>query len=585
MFELYVIGGWPGERRGIVSMAPGRRAAHGVWYIARRARIAGEGGQVDTGTTQPNDGTEGAAGPSFLRAFMDGSLTSGYAFGTMVAWCFLSTASMSPVSSNLAFSPLALSSVAGMVAMVVLLRMLVKGHASASTRGARDVGVACVVIGSTLCLLLGSLGMPLALRYAVCAALGACMALALGSCVYLISTQAGADRVAAIVVGLLMAGVLEALAALLLMRLPDAHVVSPLMLGILAAVGVAVCAVGENRVDPVAYRPSASQHYHLLAVAFAMYVFVFGMVNGTSSNGRGMDGAQVEAESELITGIALFVTALLPVVWSMFTRRTPDLRVVGRILTPVLAILFLGFIVTPDQVRHYLPALTMAFWQVVEAYVILLIIDISRSGVASVSLVFCAGWAVVCGGHALGVIVGQSADLLLGAGEDVVQSITAFQTIIAVIASSLAMGARFPVPTDDTVVLPMVTSFSDASADAGAAGRGDAGRPEAGEEAPAQPARDEVGAACDRIVTYFGLSEREAEVCELLTRGNTRAGIASRLFVSENTVRTHVKNIYAKLHIHSKQQLIDLVDSERREPGSARAVVEGQAGDQVSPND
>ncbi len=59
----------------------------------------------------------------------------------------------------------------------------------------------------------------------------------------------------------------------------------------------------------------------------------------------------------------------------------------------------------------------------------------------------------------------------------------------------------------------------------------------------------------------YKLSEREAEVAEMLARGQTVARIAETLFVSENTVRTHSKRIYAKLDVHKKQQLRDLVES------------------------
>lgn len=60
---------------------------------------------------------------------------------------------------------------------------------------------------------------------------------------------------------------------------------------------------------------------------------------------------------------------------------------------------------------------------------------------------------------------------------------------------------------------------------------------------------------------FYGLSAREAEVAELIARGNTVAHIAELLFVSENTVRTHSKRIYVKLDIHKRQELIDLVES------------------------
>lgn len=48
---------------------------------------------------------------------------------------------------------------------------------------------------------------------------------------------------------------------------------------------------------------------------------------------------------------------------------------------------------------------------------------------------------------------------------------------------------------------------------------------------------------------------------ELIARGNTVARIAEQLVVSENTIRTHSKRIYAKLDIHKKQKLVDLLET------------------------
>ncbi len=56
------------------------------------------------------------------------------------------------------------------------------------------------------------------------------------------------------------------------------------------------------------------------------------------------------------------------------------------------------------------------------------------------------------------------------------------------------------------------------------------------------------------------LSARECEVADFMRHGNTVAAIARRLFISENTVRGHTKSIYRKLGIHSKQELIDLLN-------------------------
>lgn len=50
------------------------------------------------------------------------------------------------------------------------------------------------------------------------------------------------------------------------------------------------------------------------------------------------------------------------------------------------------------------------------------------------------------------------------------------------------------------------------------------------------------------------LSVREQEILQLLVEGLSHKAIAERLFISPHTVRTHLKNIYEKLHVHSKSE-------------------------------
>lgn len=57
----------------------------------------------------------------------------------------------------------------------------------------------------------------------------------------------------------------------------------------------------------------------------------------------------------------------------------------------------------------------------------------------------------------------------------------------------------------------------------------------------------------------YRLSARETEVMEHIARGYTVARTAEELIVSENTIRTHSKRIYAKLDVHKKQELIDML--------------------------
>lgn len=54
------------------------------------------------------------------------------------------------------------------------------------------------------------------------------------------------------------------------------------------------------------------------------------------------------------------------------------------------------------------------------------------------------------------------------------------------------------------------------------------------------------------------LTSREHEILQLIAEGLTNAAIASRLFISVNTVRNHVQSILAKLGAHSKLEALSM---------------------------
>lgn len=58
----------------------------------------------------------------------------------------------------------------------------------------------------------------------------------------------------------------------------------------------------------------------------------------------------------------------------------------------------------------------------------------------------------------------------------------------------------------------------------------------------------------------LGLSPREQEVLEHLLRGRTLPAIASEAHLSYNTVKTHVSHIYQKAAVHTRDELIDLLE-------------------------
>lgn len=62
----------------------------------------------------------------------------------------------------------------------------------------------------------------------------------------------------------------------------------------------------------------------------------------------------------------------------------------------------------------------------------------------------------------------------------------------------------------------------------------------------------------NRLADEYGLTQREREILGYLLQARSLPYISEALFISEGTTRTHTRNIYRKLNIHSKQELISL---------------------------
>ena len=72
---------------------------------------------------------------------------------------------------------------------------------------------------------------------------------------------------------------------------------------------------------------------------------------------------------------------------------------------------------------------------------------------------------------------------------------------------------------------------------------------------------DEIESTCDAIAKDLSLSQRQRDVLAYLARGRTVSWISNALSLSENTVASYAKQLYACLGVHSKQELIDHVSS------------------------
>ena len=89
------------------------------------------------------------------------------------------------------------------------------------------------------------------------------------------------------------------------------------------------------------------------------------------------------------------------------------------------------------------------------------------------------------------------------------------------------------------------------------------GRAGEGSPGPEGTLPSPFSAAIEALSRQSGLSKRETEVFRLIAMGYNPQTISEKLCISWNTVRGHARNIYAKLGVHSHQELIALVDSQK----------------------
>ena len=79
--------------------------------------------------------------------------------------------------------------------------------------------------------------------------------------------------------------------------------------------------------------------------------------------------------------------------------------------------------------------------------------------------------------------------------------------------------------------------------------------------------KQELADRCAEVARAYKLSTREEEVLLLLAQRKTVGIIERELFIANGTAKAHVRHIYQKLDIHTRQELFDMLGVEARESG------------------
>lgn len=78
-----------------------------------------------------------------------------------------------------------------------------------------------------------------------------------------------------------------------------------------------------------------------------------------------------------------------------------------------------------------------------------------------------------------------------------------------------------------------------------------------------RPPYSQEGSPTPYFLSEFGISDREADIVELLSAGYSNKEIGERLFISPKTVENHVYHIYRKTRVGNRVQLLNLLQANR----------------------
>lgn len=79
-------------------------------------------------------------------------------------------------------------------------------------------------------------------------------------------------------------------------------------------------------------------------------------------------------------------------------------------------------------------------------------------------------------------------------------------------------------------------------------------------EAEPSSSANQTGPQLTSLVSSYSLTKREEEILALVISGQSNVQIQERLFISKNTVKFHLKNLYQKMGVHSREELASLFE-------------------------
>lgn len=230
---------------------------------------------------------------------------------------------------------------------------------------------------------------------------------------------------------------------------------------------------------------------------------------------------------------------------------------VGKVYYPIATAACLVVMATPflgDTLRATEALLVDISYNIFILAIWCILTSISSQTTLSSVRVF--GWGR--GASALGNTMGQ---LVAGIFVAVIPELHEYAGMVAAILAVVILVSLQFVMSEKTVTEALEKTFREGVvlvAEGGSTNNGD------GEEVSQEVPLSRWRALCETIAQEKGLTARESEILVYLSRGRTASYIAEELCISYNTAKGHIRNLYNKCDVHSRQELINLVESRIR---------------------
>ncbi len=238
----------------------------------------------------------------------------------------------------------------------------------------------------------------------------------------------------------------------------------------------------------------------------------------------------------------------------MLLRRDRAIKELYKLVTFLIAasIVFLPVFTSHDMIGAG-ALLAIVGYNTFNIFIWILLADISYNFKLPAVAVFGMGWGMLTVGATFGEILGGVACSLFSMTPQAVSLITGVAVLMVFAVCT------FVFKDDDLMDLKEMAPLVDS---AGSAMEKILEKEEPTAAESSQP-QGRFHECCMQLARTKGLTPRETEILLLFAKGRTNTRIQEELYISKGTVTTHLQHIYRKAGVHSKQELLDLIESMR----------------------